>query len=169
MMLNHPETIPTAAQFMTESVVTLRPNEDMWNAMRHLTERRISGAPVVDQHHRLVGLLSEKDCVMFIANARYHGIAGGKVEEYMSKEVTSVAPDTGIFAIADLFRKHPYRRLPVATADGHLLGVVSRRDLLRTAQRMWNAKEAADSGYVPEEVKAKAGNTHVLVRPNLHH
>jgi CBS domain-containing protein len=168
MTLTHPESIPTTAQFMTESVVALRPNQPMWEVMRLLIERRISGAPVVDENHRLVGVLSEKDCVLFIANARYHGIGGGAVSEYMTTEVTSVAPDTGIFAVADLFRQHPYRRLPVATADGHLVGVVSRRDVLRTALRLWNTKEAEDSGYVSEAVKAKAGQTHVLTRPNLH-
>lgn len=168
MTLAHPQTIPNAAQFMTESVVALRPNQAMWEVMQLLTERRISGAPVVDENHRLVGVLSEKDCVLFIANARYHGIGGGVVGDYMSKDVTAVAPDTDIFAVADIFRRHPYRRLPVATGDGHLVGVVSRRDVLRTALRMWETKTAADPGYVPDKVKAKAGSTQVLTRPNLH-
>jgi CBS domain-containing protein len=168
MPLSNPQTIPTAAQFMTESVVALQPQQSMWEVMQLLTERRISGAPVVDENHRLVGVLSEKDCVMFIANARYHGIGGGTVEEYMAKEVKAVSPDTGIFAIADLFRAHPYRRLPVTTGDGHLVGVVSRRDVLRTALRLWNAKQSEDPGYMSEEVKAKAGQTQVFTRTNLH-
>jgi CBS domain-containing protein len=168
MTLTNPQTIPTAAQFMTESVVALRRNQSMWEVMQLLTDRRISGAPVVDENHRLVGVLSEKDCVIFIANARYIGIGGGTVGEFMTREVTSVTPDTGIFAIADLFRQHPYRRLPVATSDGHLIGVVSRRDVLRTALRQWNPTEAIGSGYVTEAVKAKAGQTHVMTRPKLH-
>ena len=53
----------TAKDFMTGSLVTFSPDEDVITAMQVLIEKRISGAPVVDRLGNLIGILSEKDCL----------------------------------------------------------------------------------------------------------
>ena len=49
--------------YMTRSIMTLRPEQDVVEAAVMLSERRISGAPVVDDLGNLAGILSDTDCI----------------------------------------------------------------------------------------------------------
>ena len=83
-----------AKDYMTANLVTLSPDTSVMEAIRILLDKGISGAPVVDKMGRLVGLLSEKDCMRVATHAGYYGEAGGKVSEFMSPEVITVEGDT---------------------------------------------------------------------------
>ncbi len=52
----------------------------------------------------------------------------------MSRDVVTVAPDTRLSVVADLFRRHRFRSLPVVTAEGELLGIISQSDLIERAR-----------------------------------
>jgi len=80
----------TVAQHMATQLVTFNPDDDIIDAMRVLLEKRLSGAPVVDKSGRVVGVLSKKDCLAIVYNTAYHQHWGGKVEQYMSREVGSL-------------------------------------------------------------------------------
>ena len=126
------KSVPRAADIMVSRVITLRPDTDIFVAIRVLLSRRISGAPVLDARGGLVGLLSEKDCLKLLALGGFHedDFAGATVADYMTSDVSTIGLDTDIFTIAGLFLRHPYRRLPVVD-DGLLVGQVSRRDVLK--------------------------------------
>jgi CBS domain-containing protein len=115
---------------MSAGLVTLSPTTSILEAARCLVEKRISGAPVVDQQGNLVGLLSEKDCMRIALQAGYHSDAAGTVEEYMHKEVKTVDAEKNIIDVAMMFIEDDYRRYPVIK-DGRLVGQISRRDVLR--------------------------------------
>ncbi|MCK5365925.1 MAG: CBS domain-containing protein, partial [Gammaproteobacteria bacterium] len=63
--------VPTVREFMTRSLVTLRPEMTVAAAAEELLAHEISGAPVVDQDGALVGLLSEYECLRAVASAEY--------------------------------------------------------------------------------------------------
>ncbi len=119
-----------AKDYMTANLVTLSPDTSVMEAMRILLDKGISGAPVVDKMGRLVGLLSEKDCMRVATNAGYYGEAGGKVSEFMSPEVITVEGDTSVIEIAKMFMEKPFKRYPVMD-DNRLVGSISRRDVLK--------------------------------------
>lgn len=121
---------PTIESYMATELVTFTPDEDIINAMRVLLEKHISGAPVIDGDGRLVGILSQKDCLAIVYNTAYHQDLGGTVEQYMHREVQSLEVDTSIFDAADHFLHSDYRRFPVMR-DGELVGQVSRHDIMR--------------------------------------
>ncbi len=79
---------------------------------------------------RLVGLLSEKDCMRVATHAGYYGEAGGKVSEFMSPDVITVEGDTSVIEIAKMFMEKPFKRYPVMD-DNRLIGSISRRDVLK--------------------------------------
>jgi len=106
---------------------------EMRRAISHLVEKRISGAPVIDDHGNLVGVLSEQDCMKMALSAGYHDDLGGLVKDYMSKSVTTIDADTSILKLAQLFIDSPYRRYPVLQ-NGRLVGQISRRDVLRALE-----------------------------------
>jgi len=124
-----------ARDYMTSAVVTLSPDMNLLDAVHLLLERRISGAPVVDSHGNLAGILTEKDCLRAALNASYYGDLGGLVSDHMQRHVATVSDDTPIFEVTRLFINGHFRRYPVV--HGHrLVGSISRRDVLRALRNL---------------------------------
>ena len=146
-MTNPSEHIPTAAEMMTRRVVTLDPGLSIYEAMRMLLKKKISGAPVVDANGEMLGILSEKDCFKVLAAEAFDGVPEGCVRDFMTASVVTVKPEASIFDIVGLFLRSPFRRLPVIDEDGHLVGQISRRDVLsaidsiRDNSYLWGSAE----------------------------
>ena len=66
-------TTPNAQAMMTTKVITFLPETRIYEAMRTLLSNKISGAPVVDKSHLLVGILSEKDCFRVLTATAFDG------------------------------------------------------------------------------------------------
>jgi CBS domain-containing protein len=122
--------IATAAEVMKSSPVTLAPTTPVAEATKTLLRKSISGAPVVDEG-RIVGIFSERDALSAMAAACYESEPSGTVEMHMRRELRAVDAATDVFALAALFEANPIRRVPVVDANGKLLGLVMRGDVLR--------------------------------------
>lgn len=129
----------TARDYMATTLVTFTPDMDVIEAVRMLVEYRISGAPVVDGKHHLIGMLSEKDCLKSVLSASYHGDLGATVGDLMTPHVEAVDAESSIIDIAERFLEHNRRRYPVLE-EGRLVGQISRRDVLRAFQKFVNPK-----------------------------
>jgi CBS-domain-containing membrane protein len=129
-LANPAHEIPTAADMMTRNVVTLQPAMSIYEAMRVLLKKKISGAPVVDEKGEMLGILSEKDCFKVLTAEAFDGVPEGCVRDFMSADVVTVKPDASIFDIVALFLRSPFRRVPVMDESGRLAGQISRRDVL---------------------------------------
>ena len=116
--------------YMSKSVVTLVPEMEILRAAHVLISHDISGAPVLDQHGRLVGILTERDCMRVAIQADYHGVPGGLVKDHMNVDPQFVDPGESILKLAQLFLNGRFHRYPVLD-NGHLVGVISRRDVMR--------------------------------------
>jgi CBS domain-containing protein len=95
-----------------------------------LVKHKYTGAPVVDAGGKLVGMLSEKDCLRVAVLANAEGASEALVGDYMTTAVDSVAPETHLLEVAERFVRAPYKRLPVVDG-GKLVGQISRIDVLR--------------------------------------
>lgn len=118
------------SDYMAANLITFKPDMEMRLAISHLIEKRISGAPVVDDRGNLVGVLSEQDCMKMALSAGYHDDPGGLVKDFMSTKVATIDADTSILQLAQMFVDSPYRRYPVLQ-NNRLVGQISRRDVLR--------------------------------------
>jgi CBS domain-containing protein len=133
------QKILKARDIMTTALVTLSPDVRLVEAMVLLTRRAISGVPVVDGAGRLVGILSEADCLRAVASGEF--FSGDShyeelsVQQFMTKAAYTIHPEMGIYRIAQLFLDRGVRRLPVVDGET-LLGQVSRRDVLRGIEQM---------------------------------
>jgi CBS domain-containing protein len=148
--------VPTAREIMTHRLVTLRPEMRIVEAADRLLEHKISGAPVVDDDEKLLGLLSEYDCLRAVAASEYNfddHDAVVTVGEMMTTTVHTVDPETDLFAIAHEFLNLRVRRLPVVEA-GRLIGQVSRRDALRAACEL--RQEAVRHKQYPDYPEGRA-------------
>jgi CBS domain-containing protein len=140
-----------AKDIMTSPVVTVGPATPVNEIAALLYERRISALPVVEGG-RMVGIVSEADllhrhelgtdCIaqsgswwlrLFSADRSvedYIKSHARQARDIMTREVVSVAPDTGIAEVASVLERHGVRRVPVLQ-DGQLLGIVSRANLVQ--------------------------------------
>ena len=136
-------TQTTARDFMVKKLVTLRPDMDVIDAVQRLLKNRISGAPVVDDGGRFVGVFSEKCAMQVLLDAAYEGLPSNEIRLFMDTDAQTIEPDTQLLSIAQVFLLTPYRRLPVLE-DGILVGQVSRRDVMQASLEL--LKRPATSG-----------------------
>ena len=124
--------------YMTGRLVTFHPDTDVLDAIHVLVDQGIAGAPVVDDHGDLIGMLSEIDCMKIALQAGYHGQWGGPVSEYMTRGTETVDANMNIIDLAQLFLDTSFRRFPVLK-DHRLVGQISRRDVLRALSKLSSA------------------------------
>ncbi len=117
----------TVEHIMTTNVVTVKPDVTMRDAASLILRHGVSGLPVVDDEHHLVGVISEWDLLQLLETPR---IESEPVANHMTQNTFCVREDASLVDVVDLFHAHPIRRLPV-TQDGKLVGLVSRHDLIR--------------------------------------
>ncbi len=129
-----PETLKVR-DFMAADLVTVRPEMLASEAMVLLLEHKISGMPVVDESGKLVGVLSERDCLKTLVDSQYFEMPSPLVRDLMSTDLTTVGANAGILDVAELFLHHRFRRLPVLE-DDQLVGQISRRDVLRAIRSL---------------------------------
>ncbi len=128
----------TARDIMTRRPVTLPFDASIIDAIQGLLRRDISGVPVVDSAGELVGILSERDCLRVMAVGEYNAADEDRarlIAEFMNRPEYTVSPEVGIYSLADFFLTHHERRLPVIER-GKLVGLVSRRDVLKGIRKM---------------------------------
>ena len=150
-----------AMDVMTTNVITVDPDTSVQALATLLSERGISGVPVVDKDGRVVGIVSEGDLLhraetgterrtqrrrsrwldTFAADQEaardYVKAHGRSVQEIMTREVISVSDTTELADIATLLETKRIRRVPVVR-DGKLVGIVSRANLVRALAMMKN-------------------------------
>jgi len=131
----------TVEDYMTKraKLVTFKPGDRIYLVIKSLIKNSISGAPVVNDHGDLVGIISEKDCLRVLLEMVMHEMPGGLVEKYMSSQVTTLKPHQSIIDAVEMFQTSNFRRFPVVK-DSKLVGLLSRRDLLKAIQDIGGLK-----------------------------
>ncbi|MCD6351585.1 MAG: CBS domain-containing protein [Armatimonadetes bacterium] len=114
----------TAKDIMTQDVVTVSPDTLVRDVAKILSEKRISGVPVVEGG-KVVGICSEADVLRAGSMDKTAG-------DIMVTDVVSVTPDTDVQEIAQVLTEHGIKRVPVLDAEGTLVGIVSRADIVRS-------------------------------------
>ncbi len=121
--------------YMTKSIMTFRPEQDVIAAARILAQRGFSGAPVVDDRGNLAGILSDTDCIRAMVKFGFDPDWRGLVSEFMSPNVETVDLEDSILDVAQRFTEKRFRRYPVME-DNRVIGVISRIDVLRALERI---------------------------------
>jgi CBS-domain-containing membrane protein len=139
-----------AADVMVGSVVTVRPESAVSEAVRLLSEHDVSALPVVDAAGNVVGMLSEADLLHRVEigteahrpwwleavtpaatlAGEFAKSHGRRVDEIMTEGVISVEEETPLAEVAATLERHRIKRVPVLR-DGRLVGIVSRANLVQ--------------------------------------
>jgi CBS domain-containing protein/rubredoxin len=125
----------TAFDVMTPDPLTLSPETTVHEAAALLSEHRISGAPVVNETGNIVGIVSEYDLI-----AR----TGTMVREVMTRDVVTVPANATVDRVRAQLVTQRLKRVPVVSADGKLVGLISRADLVRELAYRWQCKRCGN-------------------------
>lgn len=140
-----------ARDVMVSPVITVGLNATVRDVAGTLLEKRISAVPVVDGKGKLVGIVTESDLMHRVESgterryswwleaflspstfaADYVKSHSVKIADVMTREVVTAAPETPLHEIAELLEKRQIRRIPIVNAEGDLVGIVSRANLLQ--------------------------------------
>jgi len=141
-------------QVMTTDVLTFHENDTVETAARALSDRRLGGAPVVDDDGRLLGLLEDDDLI--VQDSRLHfptvisllggylqlpsslsrfesdlrKAVGATVADVMDADPPTCTEDDTLETVATVLHERGVSRLPVIR-DGRVVGIVSRGDIVR--------------------------------------
>jgi len=129
----------TAEDFMTAKLITFHPDQHIGEVFKILIAKNISGGPVIDNDGKLIGVISEGDCLKEVVKGKYNNSPNkaGTVRDLMVSEVHTIAPDVTILDVAHRFLDLKVRRFPVMR-DGKLIGQISQRDVMRAVQELKN-------------------------------
>jgi CBS domain-containing protein len=132
---------PAVADLMIRDVHTVTPDMNLDEAITFLVKQKIPFAPVVEHSEHgdeLIGLISEKDCLGYLSNELFYGNPDINVHAMMQKFPLCASPDSDIFVLATIFTQQTFRHLPVVK-DRHLLGIISRHDVLKAMHEFCQA------------------------------
>lgn len=118
-------------------LITFKPGQRIEEVIDIIIAKGISGAPVLDEQRRLVGIISEKDCLRIIVDQAYHNLPSSSrlVSDYMTTQVKTLPATSDIVEAANEFLNTPVRRMPI-TDGGVMIGQISRRDILRASKNI---------------------------------
>jgi CBS domain-containing protein len=140
-----------ARDVMVSPVITVGLNATVRDVARTLLDKHISAVPVVDGRGKVAGIITEGDLLhraeagterryswwlqAFLSDSAFatdyvksHAV---KVSDIMTRDVVTVAPEAPVHEIAALLENRQIKRVPVVTAQGDLVGIVSRANLLQ--------------------------------------
>ncbi|MZF87792.1 CBS domain-containing protein [Streptomyces sp. SID5643] len=121
---------------MTGDVVQACRTTPFKEVVRLLDHHRISGLPVVDDDDKVLGVVSWTDLVRAQANRTGRDPARGvTAQDLMSAPAITVHPEQSVPDAARLMERRGVERLPVVDEDDRLIGIATRRDLLRVFLR----------------------------------
>lgn len=126
--------LPLVRKYMDTRTHALSPEDDILAAVQRLINEGVTDAPVLDDRNRLVGMLSEYDCLRLLSEGRDGNPPRGKVRDFMSEKVTVVPPTMDVYFVAGMFLAEPTQRRFVVVDGEKVAGVVTRKDILRAVQ-----------------------------------
>jgi len=145
-------------ELMTTDLIAFKPRDKIRHVAETLRANRISGAPVIDEQRRVIGVISEADIMKLTATVPFPDIdplnpfpvfamSGymkkvkkipdeidtlfeGYVKDVMTKKPVTISPDDSITDAARIMHKNDFNRIPVVDDEGRLVGIIARDDVI---------------------------------------
>lgn len=135
-------------ELMTRKVITCGPNDTLERAAKYMWDGDCGSLPVCDEANHVVGMITDRDICMA---ALFEGKALNELPVYpsMAKQVLICNPEQDITTVEKAMREARVRRVPVADAQGALVGIIGLADLAREAA---SERAAADKDVTESEV-----------------
>jgi CBS domain-containing protein len=168
-----------ASDVMVANVISIPPNASVREVARVLLANQISAMPVLDELGRLIGIVSEGDLMRraeldtehrrswwlrIFSNKDKEALAiefmkshSQNVQDVMTRDVITAAPDTPLREIAAVLEKNHIKRVPIVDEEGKVLGIVSRANLIQALATLHedNEQVGTDDTTIRQKVMAQ--------------
>jgi CBS domain-containing protein len=142
--------------FMVKDVISARPSDSIKDVMSLFVGKKIGGLPIIDENRVLRGMVTDGDILRAISpvDRRIHDYFSlityvaeedmeNRLDELAAREIIKIAKTNGIVVVhpedemkkvVSLLSKHHFKKLPVVDNFNHVVGVISRGDVIRSIQ-----------------------------------
>ena len=144
-----------AKDIMTTGVLSAKPTDSLESVAELIIKHRFNGIPIVDEENKLLGMIAERDFIAegsdiylptYIKMIEELGVfkrdqkqvppeitqlLHSTAKDVMEKIVATVAPETELQELANLFATKRVNPVPVVDIEGHLIGIIARSDLIK--------------------------------------
>lgn len=147
-----------AKEIMSTNVITIGKETTIEEIAHILTDKNISGVPVVDEDNKIIGMVTQKDLLykdvephfppvveilgglIFLKGVKHYNdelkkLVATKAEDIMTKKVITVEEDVEVEQVAELMVEKDVNRVPVLS-KGKLVGIIGRSDIVRYIAKM---------------------------------
>jgi IMP dehydrogenase len=125
----HVKTVKRAENGMIYDPITISPNASVSNALNLMKEYKIGGIPVVDEQHKLVGIVTNRDL-------RFEHDMGKLIREVMTSEnIITTSQETDLEKAADILQNYKIEKLPVVDENYKLIGLITYKDITKAKDR----------------------------------
>ena len=146
--------VKRAENGMIYDPVTIAVGSTVRDALSMMSEYHIGGIPVVDENRMLRGIVTNRDL-------RFERNLDKKIDEVMTSEnLVTTNQSTDLEQAADILQQHKIEKLPVVDAEGHLVGLVTYKDITKAKDKPYSCKDslgrlrvAAGIGVTPDSMQ----------------
>jgi len=130
------KSVKRAENGMINTPVTIKPNKTVGDALKLMAEYKIGGIPVVDENHKLAGIVTNRDL-------RFEKDFSKPIDWVMTKENLIVTKnDINLDQAGDILQQHKIEKLPVVDSDGKLLGLITYKDITKAKDKPFASKDS---------------------------
>ncbi len=119
------------SECMSRQFVSFSVETPVVEAAIALIKNELMGGPVVDENKKLIGWISEQDCIGVVSQAMYYAERVATVGEVMASDVLTANEEVNAMDVAENMKKTKRKLLPVVDSEHRVLGVVARRHILK--------------------------------------
>jgi CBS domain-containing protein len=120
----------TIEEIMQPNPASTKCGEPLMDAVETLTKHKLIGMPVVDDENRVVGFISEQDCIHSLLATSYFHEGNPVVDEVMSREPLTIGLNDSVLDLARRLGRDKPKVYPVVD-NGKLVGLITRSDILK--------------------------------------
>jgi IMP dehydrogenase len=129
------EIVKRAENGMIYDPITIKKGKNVGDALRLMSEYRIGGIPVVDDHGYLVGIVTNRDL-------RFEHDYSRLIDDVMTKDnLVTTMQSTDLEAAAAILQQNKIEKLPVVDKDNKLIGLVTYKDITKAKDKPLACKD----------------------------
>ena len=148
--------VKRAENGMIDDPVTISRENTVGDALAMMQENKIGGIPVVDDNRMLVGIVTNRDL-------RFQKDMSRKIEEVMTSQNLVTITEGENTDVAEVLLSNKIEKLPVVDKEGHLVGLITYKDLTKAQDHPNACKDskgrlrvAAGIGITPDAMERVA-------------
>ena len=116
--------------YMKSVTTSFKPNTSVEEIVKTLIQNKIVGAPVLDEDKKLLGFITEQDCIKQMLNDSYYHEDHQVASDIMRQNPLSVSPDDNIMEMAEKMTQRLPKIYPVLDGD-KVIGIITRSDVIK--------------------------------------